>query len=405
MSNTRTLTMPNRPAVAGGIIAVAAVYLSALLQGMTLVSFPALSAVLKELHGFSDAQYGAIFLPQVAAAIIGAMVGGALAKKIGLKALLLLALAANLLSQIALAGSSAVSSEIAYAVVLLGTGSLGLGFGLAGAPLNSFPPLLFPRQSNSAVVAVHTAMGLGLTLGPLAVAALMKTWLLFPMSLAVACVLLMLIAAFVRETVAPSPQTSPAKGEGKGGGDTAARSLAFWLFVAVAVLYAFAEGTFSNWAVIYLKESKHLPEATAALALSVFWGALVAGRLLTSILVLRVRAEIVWGLLPVLMIAALLALPYASGAASGLSLFALAGLGCSAFFPLTIALSSKRFANDVAWVSSMLTAALMAGVGMGSFAVGALREVLALENLYRISVVYPLLVLLLIFILKKARPE
>ena len=106
-----------------------------------------------------------------------------------------------------------------------------------------------------------------------------------------------------------------------------------------------------------------------------------------------------------LMIAALLALPYASGAASGLSLFALAGLGCSAFFPLTIALSSKRFPNDVAWVSSMLTAALMAGVGMGSFAVGALREVLALENLYRISVVYPLLVLLLIFILKKARPE
>ncbi|MGH8770875.1 MAG: MFS transporter, partial [Burkholderiales bacterium] len=230
-------------AISGRAVSVAAVYLSALLQGMTLVSFPALSTVLKDLHGFSDAQYGAIFLPQVAAAIIGAVVGGALAKKIGLKALLLLALAANFLSQIALAGSNAVSSEIAYAVVLLGTGSLGLGFGLAGAPLNSFPPLLFPRQSNSAVVAVHTAMGLGLTLGPLAVAALMKTWLLFPMSLAVACILLMLIAAFVREPVAPSPQPSPA---GKGGGDTAARSLAFWLFAAVAVLYAFAEGTFSN---------------------------------------------------------------------------------------------------------------------------------------------------------------
>ena len=70
-------------------------------------------------------------------------------------------------------------------------------------------------------------------------------------------------------------------------------------------------------------------------------------------------------------------------------MFALAGLACSAFFPLTIALASERFPEHVAWVSSMLIAALMVGVGLGSFAIGPLREWLTFEQLYRLSAFYP----------------
>lgn len=60
-------------------LALISVYLIAFLQGLTLVSFPASSAVLRQMHGFTDAQYGAIFLPQVALAVLGAVVGGTLA--------------------------------------------------------------------------------------------------------------------------------------------------------------------------------------------------------------------------------------------------------------------------------------------------------------------------------------
>ena len=56
--------------------AVLIVYAAALLQGMTLVSFPAVSAMLKQALSLSDADYGAIFLPQVALAIVGALAGG-----------------------------------------------------------------------------------------------------------------------------------------------------------------------------------------------------------------------------------------------------------------------------------------------------------------------------------------
>jgi len=79
----------------------------------------------------------------------------------------------------------------------------------------------------------------------------------------------------------------------------------------------------------------------------------------------------------------------------GIGLFAFAGLACSSFFPLTIGIASARFAAHGPWVASMMIAALMVGVGLGSYAVGLLRHEFGMETLYRLSAMYPLLALLL----------
>lgn len=373
-------------------LAVLAVYLIAFLQGLTLVSFPASSAVLRHMHGFTDAQYGAIFLPQVAMAVLGAVVGGTLARRLGLQPLLWLAAAGNGLSQLALAASLWVVPALAFPIILAGTALLGLSFGLGGAPLNSYPPQFFPRHAPAAVVALHSLLGLGLMVGPLLADGFSQAgwWIGFPLAQLGLSALLALVAATVR---LPS----------QAGGESAHRiaasspltSTTFWAFAAIAVLYAFAEGVFSNWAVIYLRESKALSAMVAALALSVFWGAMVVGRLLVAVLVLKIAPLAIWLALPTLMIAAFLLLPDADTAARGLGLFALAGLACSAFFPLTIALASERFPEHVAWVSSMLIAALMVGVGLGSFLIGLLREWLSLEQLYPLSAAYPTAVIAL----------
>ncbi len=377
-------TVVNKPALL-------AVYLIAFLQGLTLVSFPASSAVLKQMHGFTDAQYGAIFLPQVALAVLGAVAGGTLARRLGLQPLLWLTAAGNGLSQLALAASVWVMPALAFPTILAGTALLGLSFGLGGAPLNSYPPRFFPQRAPAAVVALHTLLGLGLMVGPLLADGFGRVgwWSGFPLLLLGLSVLLALMAARVRlpeeaagAAVARSAAPNPPLTSG-----------AFWTFAAIAVLYAFAEGTFSNWAVIYLREAKALPAGVAALALSVFWAAMVTGRLLVAVLVVRVAPQVIWLALPVLMAAAFLLLPGANTPALGLGLFALAGLACSAFFPLTITLASARFPDQVAWVSSMLIAALMVGVGLGSFVIGPLREWLALEQIYRLSTLYPILVI------------
>ena len=379
-------------------LTIATLYLSGLLQGLTLVSFPASSAVLKQMHGFTDAQYGAIFLPQVAAAVIGALAGGGLAARLGLVALLRISLAVSALSQLLLAGTVALSPQAALVVVLLGTASLGLGFGLSGAPVNGLPSLYFPRHRETAIVAMHTLLGLGLALGPVIanIFILRGRWVGFPLTLTVvvlvACAATWLMRAPQAEPGAENPS---ATGAARAASEHPARATAFWLFAGVAMLYAFAEGTFSNWAVLYLQDTRQLPESVASTALSAFWAASVTGRLLTSLLVLRMPAPRIWLALPVLMIVAFQLLPYASTPALGIGLFAFAGLACSSFFPLTIGIASARFAAHGPWVASMMIAALMVGVGLGSYAVGLLRHEFGMETLYRLSAMYPLLALLL----------
>jgi len=156
--------------------------------------------------------------------------------------------------------------------------------------------------------------------------------------------------------------------------------------------------------VLYLHEAKRLPVTVAGLALSVFWGAIVVGRLLVSVLVVWLPARRVWLTLPLLMAAAFLALPYADNPTRGLGLFAAAGLACSAFFPLTVGLISERFPDHAAWASAMMIGAAMAGVGLGSYAIGPLRHWLSFETLYRLSSLYPVAVLLLARAITRAGP-
>jgi len=134
--------------------------------------------------------------------------------------------------------------------------------------------------------------------------------------------------------------------------------------------------------------------------------AMVAGRLLTSLLVLRSAPRNIWPALPLLMSAALLLLPYANTPLPGIGLFALAGLARSAFFPLGIGSASERFRDHVPWVSSMLIAALMVGVGLGSWLIGLLRGVFQMDELCRFPTGYPALALLLAIIVVRsaARP-
>lgn len=378
------------------------VYLSALAQGLTLVSFPASSAVIKTAIGVSDAQYGAIFLPQVALAVIGAIAGAGLSQRIGLKALLALALLINGLSQALLAGAFFTGAGIGYPLLLAGTACLGLGFGLTGAPLNSYPGYLFPKRADSALLALHCCMGVGLTIGPVIVGKLVEIggWLGFPTGLGALCAVLALLSltsGLPRTTGNPSTDIADSvKPVG---------SPAFWILAAIAVLYAFAEGTFSSWAVIYVGETRQLGASTAAWSLSVFWGALVVGRLLISALLVRVKASIIWASLPPLMIGAFLFLPHVDTVPAALAAFAFAGLACSGFFPLTIATASARFPKVVSWVASMMTAALMLGVGVGSFMIGALKEQVPLEQLYELSALYPAIIVALIFFALRSMPR
>jgi fucose permease len=378
-------------------LAIAVVYLSAFLQGLAMVSFAASGTLLKDAKGFTDAQYGLIFIPQIATTIVGSLAGGALARKAGLTRILLAALIATGLSQIGLAVAvTATEMPGTFYLVLGSTAMFGLAFGLGAAPLNTYPGLIFPNKTDTALVALHTLLGAGLSTGPLLVGPLTTAgfWLGYPLLLIAGATTLSLLLFGAR-----LPTYRPAEANQTDSSDTKTANpltkAVLWIFVAIAVLYAFAEGTFANWAIIYLNEERSVELAQASFALAIFWAMLAAGRLLVSVLLLKINAAWIWLTLPLLMITTLLLLPLAATAASGIALFALAGLSCSAFFPLTVGLASKRFATHQALVASLLIAALMVGVGLGSFVIGPLRQTFTIAELYRFSIFYPLGALLL----------
>jgi len=374
----------------GSLGAICSLYCGALAIGFTQVSYSASSTVLRQVHGFSDTQYGAIYLPLLVAAIVGALGGGTLAQRVGIKPVYSMSLVLILLSQAMLAASAMADSMTAFNLILLSTSSFGFGFGLCVGSLNALAVALFPNRPHSSITVLHMIAGVGFATGPILFGAFANAghWAMAPTAVALftGLVLLVTLRSNVR-TAAPATD-DPAV-------NAAVSSSYFWLMVCAAFLYAMAEGTFSNWAVIYLKEVLGQSLETAVLALTTFWTSITVGRLVLSFAMVAIRPVVIALTLPLLMAVAFIGLPHVDSRASALSFYAIAGFGCSALFPLIIGLTSSRFKQSVAWCASILTAAMMAGGGVGTFAVGLIRSHFSLPQIFWMAAGVPAALFLL----------
>lgn len=144
---------------------IALIYAAALVQGLVLVAFPAASDIFTsaDFHDLSSSEYGSLFLPMVIAAILASTLGGPLARRRGLKPVLLAGLGADLLSMLLLAASQPAVGEpgLAYAMLLLAMTALGLGFGATLTALNTLAMGYFPQRPERALTALHALLGIG----------------------------------------------------------------------------------------------------------------------------------------------------------------------------------------------------------------------------------------------------
>ena len=365
------------------------VFLSSFVQGLVGSAFPASAAVLRA-RGLTDAQYGSIFLAQMALAAAGALGAGFVLGRVGAKRALDLGFVLMGLSSTTLASVALVPEGAAYPLALVGTSLLGLGAGISAGPLNAYPQVLFPSRSESAIVALHVVVGVGLALTPVLAGVALDhgVWGAVPLLLAAANLALFL--AVQRQQLA---EPEPRRIGGQGARPTTVPVL--WLFVGIAFLYGLTESAYGNWGVVYLTEERGLGVAAAGLALTAFWAALTSARFAVAAFVLRAPAGPVLPVLAALMAGACLLVPLAGSPRGAVLAFALGGLGCSAVFPLTLGLAGRRFPDDRAWVSSALFAALVAGLGAGSQSIGFLRAGLDLGTIYRLAAVPPALAALL----------
>jgi len=383
------------------------IYVTGLIQGLVLVAVPAASSILTDpdAFGFSDSDYGTLFIPQVVMAIAGALLGPKFSRKWGLKSIYQTGLVFNICAM-AFIGSSEWyldNPDLSYLLVFMGTSAVGAGFGITLPMINVYAERFFPDKSATALTGLHTLLGTGTALAPLIVAVLVKQfgWWLLPGS-----------ALIVLAIILAGSFSLSLKGE-KTVGDkdkTLSESKVLfpagvWLFIGIVFLYGYCETIFANWAIIFLNKEKSISPAMAGYALAAFWSMVTIGRLLVSLLTIWISARLVYRILPVMIGAAMWAVTQADSDITGIVLFGCAGLACSAFFPLSFSFAQKQFASIAETVSGSLMASYMMGYGLASYGIGKVVESggFPLGSLYHYSIFIAMGIIILGFMLTRTK--
>jgi len=360
---------------------IGVVYFAGVVQGLALVTFPAASSIFTSADGFGfdSTRYGTMFVPQVVLAVLASGLAPKLARRWNLRRVLLVGIAGDVVSMALLALSRLLlgAPDLAFGVLLVATGALGLGFGATVMALNTYAEAFFPERADGAVLTLNALLGLGTALAPVLVAIVvgMGAWWLLPVL--IACILVLIFAVALREPLRAGT-TGTARGSAPApiGWGTLPRR--FWLYAAGVFLYGILETLNGNWATLYLSGERGVSARGASFALAMFWVMVTVGRVLIAAISARVPARWIYVGIPVLLLVALQLAARVQGEAGGILAFAMAGLACSAFLPLSISFGGKEFPHLSAVIAGELIAFYQLGYGVAAFGTGPLRDLIGL---------------------------
>jgi len=350
----------------------AVVYLAGAVQGIVLVTFPAASTIFTDpdQYGFTNTQYGLLFLPQVATAITASLLGAALGRRIGTKRVFLAGLACGLVAMLLLILSTSVESDtsIAFPVLLVATAFLGAGFGLAVPALNTLTAAFHPTRVSSSVLVLNALLGLGTALAPVFVAIFVGLGFWWGLPLLSALLLSALLAVSVRLSLRP-PQPESAR-------IATGIPHRFWMYATFAVLYGVCETVNGNWSQLDMTTRLGASTTQAAIALTVFWAMVTVGRVVFAAIDRWLGVRTTYHLLPFLLAATfvLIALLPDGSTTAGVLAFGLAGLACSALLPLTIGFGEDELTAFAAAMAGGVIACYQLGYGIAAFGVGPLLD-------------------------------
>ena len=277
---------------------IVAVYSAGLVQGVALVTFPAASSILTspDYYGLTSTAYGGLFLPQAIAAISAALAGSRLTTQLGVKRMFVAGLVGDLAAMSLLVASQFFIGDgaLPYAMLLLATTSLGIGFGLTVPAINTFAAAFFPAAADRAVLYLNALLGLGTALAPVLVAVFLGIGLWWGLPVVVAVLLAVLIAFSLGLPLLVAGST------GRRGRRASAQRLPsrFWVFAAFALLYGIVETTNGNWATLYMTSDVGASTTQASIALTTFWAMVTVGRILFAAIERTFPATNAYRLLP-----------------------------------------------------------------------------------------------------------
>jgi fucose permease len=255
-------------------------------------------------------------------------------------------------------GTATLGLVPVWAVVLVAAVPAGFGSGAIDGGVNGLVLDLYPTARGRALNTLHLFFGIGALSSPLVVGRLVESgvpWQAVVVGTAVATIPFAVLWAIVSLPHGRHRATTIA-GEPKVG------RLAFrWPLIVLELAiacYVASEIGVSNWLIRFLED---VPLTTATTSLSLFWGGLAVGRLVSARYSDRfdhLRYATFSALAAGLATIAAVLVP---STAASIALFAVVGFASGPVFPLIIAIGGERHPGRSAAVSGFLTSAAVIG--------------------------------------------
>jgi fucose permease len=335
------------PRVAGVLACV-----GLLLIGWTGLLVPSLIREIERDFVQTDAGLGIYYFVSAAAYATGSFSGGMLTERFGRRRVLTIATVLIGL------GTATLGFVPVWAVVLVAAVPAGFGSGAIDGGVNGLVLDLYPTARGRALNTLHLFFGIGALSSPLVVGRLVESgvpWQAVVVGTAVATIPFAVLWAIVSLPHGRHRATTIA-GEPKVG------RLAFrWPLIVLELAiacYVASEIGVSNWLIRFLED---VPLTTATTSLSLFWGGLAVGRLVSARYSDRfdhLRYATFSALAAGLATIAAVLVP-STGAS--IALFAVVGFASGPVFPLIIAIGGERHPGRSAAVSGFLTSAAVIG--------------------------------------------
>lgn len=344
-------------------------------DGVLGVAWPSI----RQTFGLSLSRLGEVLASAMVGYLLSSAFSGSIVRRFGVGWLLLGSSALVALSLALYA--SAPAWEVMVATGLLA----GLGAGAIDAGINAYAADQFPPRL---VSWLHACYGVGATLGPLTMTAVLSAGLVWRWGYALIGAVLTLMAILFAITRRLWSVHSPGATEGASpapagvtAGETLRQPLA-WVYIALFFFYTGLEVAAGQWLYSLLTESRGFTPALAGTSVGLYWGGLTAGRVVFGIAATRFRRR---SILRMVMLAAPLATlvigwglsPVVTVAASTLLGFMLAPI-----FPLLISATPDRIGREYAVhaIGFQISAAYLGGAGL-TWAAGVLAKGYGLEVL------------------------
>jgi fucose permease len=341
----RILTDPR----AAGVLACVGL----LLIGWSGLLVPSLIREIERDFVQTDAGLGIYYFVGASAYATGSFSGGMLTERFGRRRVFTIA---TLLIGL---GTATLGLVPIWAVVLLSSIPAGFGSGAIDGGVNGLVLDLFPTARGRALNTLHLFFGVGALSSPLVVGRLVEggvPWQAVVVGTAAVTVPFAVLWAVVRLPHGRHRAAATAPGATRTG-----RLALRWPLIALELAiacYVASEIGVSNWLIRFLED---VPLATATTSLSLFWGGLALGRLISARYSDRfdhLRYATVSALAAGVATIAAVIVPSTE---ASIALFAVVGFASGPIFPLIIAIGGERHPGRSAAVSGFLTSAAVIG--------------------------------------------